>query len=217
MALDTSREAYEQLLRSGTLNKVQRRVLDVLRSRPSGLTRNELDTIGDPGRPNAPLSRRLAELERMGLIVRVGQRGDSGTGRVCDVWQYSGRAEPVEVPCVAGKPTPGTIEKAVRDLRVLLARAVGQDQWHVLVEHHPEVVRVCQWLAAGAPASSRAKQKKDDDHDDHPRSPDDPTTAAPSRPHREHAATLQASPRAGGSGEPADGGGAPPAPPGVSA
>jgi hypothetical protein len=79
---ETSRAAAESF-DGNTLNALQRRVLDLLRSTPGGLTDEEISNrLGM--NPSTERPRRV-ELARRGLVVKAGTR-KTASGRSADVW-----------------------------------------------------------------------------------------------------------------------------------
>lgn len=99
---DTSKEAYQQICANGLLQQRQLETYEIL-YRFGPLTRNEIDERGceEYGvkgvRANPPWSRRLADMERMGVIRRVGQRSDPTTNFLADLWDVTS-ALPVPIP-----------------------------------------------------------------------------------------------------------------------
>ena len=69
----TQLAAWEAIRDSGDLGRYQWETYDFIARNP-GTTRNEIDHALAPGRPNPPYSRRLSELERAGVIHRLGTR-----------------------------------------------------------------------------------------------------------------------------------------------
>lgn len=69
----TQVNAWNAIRSSGALGRYQWMVYDYL-SRHPGVTRNEIDHALAPGLPNPPFSRRLVELERAGVICRLGEK-----------------------------------------------------------------------------------------------------------------------------------------------
>lgn len=97
MTRQTSIAAYRKLVESGRLARSQRAVYRALYE-AGPMTRNELDARLAPGRPNPPHSRRLVELERMGLVRRVDVRPCTVTGDSADAWDVTALEEPRKVP-----------------------------------------------------------------------------------------------------------------------
>jgi DNA-binding NarL/FixJ family response regulator len=79
---ETSRAAAESL-DGNTLNALQRRVLDLLRVTPGGLTDEEIASRLAMN-PSTERPRRI-ELARRGLVVKAGAR-KTASGRNADVW-----------------------------------------------------------------------------------------------------------------------------------
>lgn len=93
----TQRDAYQAIIDSGSLNRMQVAVYRLLCESP-GKTRDEIDHALAPGRPNAGYSRRLVELERMGVIQRVGVRVCTVTGRKKQAWFATKATEAKALP-----------------------------------------------------------------------------------------------------------------------
>lgn len=94
-ATQTQLVAYEQLVQDGRIAGLQRDVYFHLLVVPDApLTRNELDAALGNGAPNAGYSRRLAEMERRGLVRRTTARECRITGRVCETWEAIPDAKP---------------------------------------------------------------------------------------------------------------------------
>jgi hypothetical protein len=111
MTRETSAEAYAYLVSSGALARAQAAVYSALYLH-GPLTRNELDRrLAGPGQPNPTFSRRLADMERMGVIRRVGVRPCAITGRNADAWD------------VTSQVVPAKLEKS-KPLRVLFEQAL---------------------------------------------------------------------------------------------
>ena len=108
---------------------------------PDGMTANELDRHLAPGVINARFSRRLIELERVGLVARRPARECRVSGNRCDVWAYAPHA-PVERPAVPRMPTPD--------------EARGITLWDQAASGPMPVLR--DWLAAGAPRCAEARK-----------------------------------------------------------
>jgi FixJ family two-component response regulator len=79
---ETSRAAAESL-DGKTLNALQRRVMELLRAVPGGLTDEEISSLLGMN-PSTERPRRI-ELARLGLLVKVGTR-KTASGRSADVW-----------------------------------------------------------------------------------------------------------------------------------
>lgn len=86
----TSSEAYRIILESGLLSASRMAVYSHL-YHEGALTRNEIDRNLAEGRPNPTYSRRLAEMERMGVLARVGVRVCAVTGFRADTWDVTDR------------------------------------------------------------------------------------------------------------------------------
>lgn len=77
----TTLEAYRRMEDEGRLSKARWKVWKFLYHQP-GCTRNEIDAGLANGRPNPAFSRRLSELERMGVVER-------GPIRKCTITQFN--------------------------------------------------------------------------------------------------------------------------------
>lgn len=97
MSRQASAAAYAYLIESGRLSRARAEVYAHVYNR-GPQTRNELDAALAPGQPNPTSSRRLADLERMGLMYRVRVRPCKITGRNSDEWDVTDRVQPLEVP-----------------------------------------------------------------------------------------------------------------------
>lgn len=84
----TSAEAYRIIQESGLLSTSRWAVYSHL-FRQGPLTRNEIDRNLAQGRPNPTYSRRLAEMERIGVLARVGERVCSVTGFRAEMWDVT--------------------------------------------------------------------------------------------------------------------------------
>lgn len=83
----TSAEAYAAIMANGRISECRKKVYRYLfESGPK--TRNEIDQALGDGRPNPPYSRRLVEMESMGMLARVGTRKSPG-GLACDLWDVT--------------------------------------------------------------------------------------------------------------------------------
>lgn len=89
----TQAKAYQQLVHDGHLKGLQADVYWFLGS-TGAATRNELDHALGTGKPNAPYSRRLTEMEQRGLVRRAAARECRITGRTCDTWEAIPNANP---------------------------------------------------------------------------------------------------------------------------
>ena len=146
---ENSLAAFRALITNGSLSESRLIAAHALWTHPEGMTANELDRYLSPGVINSRYSRRLIELERMGIVARSGARECSVSGNRCDVWQYAPHA-PVERPAVPRMPTP-------EEARLLL----GQLEQHVFESGRgmSEPMRgLREWLAAGAPRCAEARR-----------------------------------------------------------
>lgn len=82
-------DAHEAITKNGLLSRSRWQVYDAL-FLFGPLSRNELDVrLKGPDMPNPTFSRRLVELERLGVAVRGGKRPCSVTGEPCDAWDVT--------------------------------------------------------------------------------------------------------------------------------
>lgn len=96
----TSRESYRLLVESGALKGKQAKALDAVMRHGPATSGEIIQTLG----PNVNLWRaRFTELQGKGMIVEVGQRRCTITGRTAIVWQYSGRTKPLELQHRVGR------------------------------------------------------------------------------------------------------------------
>lgn len=147
----TSIEAYRRIEEDGSLSAAQWAVYDALFRSPAGLTRNELDQKLSPGRPNALHSRRLAEMERAGVVRRLAARACSVSGHKCEVWDVTD-AVPSEVGR-RGRQSKAPPMPSRADAAALLPAI--DEQLGRLGDGAPEhLVALRAWLAAGAPRSA---------------------------------------------------------------
>jgi len=91
---DNSRRAYETIVENGLLGRGYLRVYTHIFNNGS-TTRNKLDAALCPGKANPWPSRRLVEMERMGVLAVVGQ-DESGPHRM-DIWDVTCNL-PVQLP-----------------------------------------------------------------------------------------------------------------------
>ena len=89
---ENSRAAYAAIMASGKISASRKAVYRYLHEHGPA-TRNQIDRALGNGEPNPAYSRRLTELEAMGLIARVGTTGR--TGRIgSDLWDVTECSEP---------------------------------------------------------------------------------------------------------------------------
>lgn len=141
---ENSLAAFRALIADGSISEARLTVAHALWLHPDGMTANELDRHLAPGVINARFSRRLIELERMGLVARRPARECRVSGNRCDVWVYAPHA-PVDRPAVPRMPTP---DEAVW-LASALRRPWPQDGMEATL---------LAWLAAGAPRCAEARK-----------------------------------------------------------
>ena len=142
---ENSLAAFRALITNGSLSESRLIAAHALWTHPEGMTANELDRYLSPGVINSRYSRRLIELERMGIVARSGARECSVSGNRCDVWQYAPHA-PVERPAVPRMPTPEEAAWLVEAFDMGCRAPIGE--WYILRE----------WLAAGAPRCAEARR-----------------------------------------------------------
>ena len=144
----TSLDAWQRIQEEGLLRQAEQAVYGALFRSEAGLTRNELDRQLAPGQPNAPYSRRLAEMERSGAVRRVGARGCAVSGHTCEVWDVTDgipvRAEPEAAPPMPTTEQAPALAREVEQ-RIADVRRAGCEPSEALLVLHA-------WLAAGAPA-----------------------------------------------------------------
>lgn len=83
----TSEQAYAAIVASGWISDCRKKVYAYL-YREGPRSRNEIDRALSNGEPNPPYSRRLVEMERMGILARVGTRKSEGSP-ACDLWDVT--------------------------------------------------------------------------------------------------------------------------------
>lgn len=88
MIRQTSLDAYRIITESRALSAARLAVYRYLFEH-GPLTRNEIDKGLAQGRPNPTYSRRLAEMERMAVLQRVGERVCSITGFRAELWDVT--------------------------------------------------------------------------------------------------------------------------------
>lgn len=104
-----------------TLAKSQAAVVGLLIERPS-LTRNEIDRELGHGMVNAVFSRRLAELERMGVLSRGPVRACSVTGHPCETWVVTWEMPSKPPSGKARRSKRKVVESAFQTIASLLER-----------------------------------------------------------------------------------------------
>ena len=128
-----------QICANGLLQQRQLETYEVL-FRFGPLTRNEIDEKGceEYGvkgvRANPPWSRRLADMERMGVVRRVGQRPDPTTNFLADLWDVTS-ALPKALP----KAKRFTKKQKHAALKVLLTLLGEREE--------PALEPLVEWLA----------------------------------------------------------------------
>lgn len=117
----TSLEAYQSLRDSGVLSNLRWAVYDAL-FHHGPMTRNELDArLKGQSTINASYSRRLTELESIGLAHRPETKLCPHTNRRCDAWDVTSLHRPVAPP--PAPPTKGTV---IASLKQLLREACAE-------------------------------------------------------------------------------------------
>jgi len=116
--------AFAELKASGLLSKRRLEVYEYLATHPGGTTRNELDAALGGGRPNPAHSRRLAELQRLGIAhVLALPRPCSVTNAPSAVWVASlpevalATLRSAPKPVASSALTNAELVEAVRDIR----------------------------------------------------------------------------------------------------
>ncbi len=154
----TSRAGYQRMCDEGLLAPTRLKVYTALFLH-GPLTRNELNAVCHRlFGPQTQYDKRLAEMERLGVLGRCGERACRITTHTCDLWDVTAHipdaptgdddSEPPPPPIV-GRPEPADLEGAVQDLRGLLADRVD--------DLTPRLLHLLQWLAQGA--KNRRKPK----------------------------------------------------------
>lgn len=116
---DNSRRAYETIVENGLLRRAYLIIyVHVFNHGPT--TRNKLDASICPGKANPWPSRRLVEMERMGVLAVVGQ-DESGPHRM-DIWDVTDNL-PVDLP-----PRESLKVRVRRELRDLEAAMIDPVQ-----------------------------------------------------------------------------------------
>ena len=91
----TGLAAYNYLRDNDVLSRLRWVVYDCL-FHHGPMTRNELDAhLRGSSAINPSYSRRLVELERMGMAKRTHVRACGYTGHLCDAWEVTNRIEPL--------------------------------------------------------------------------------------------------------------------------
>jgi hypothetical protein len=111
---DNSRRAYETIVENGLLSRAYLAIYThVFNHGP--VTRNKLDAALCPGKANPWPSRRLVEMERMGVLAVVGQ-DESGPHRM-DIWDVTCNL-PVDLPKRVS--LKNQVRRELRDLEAAL-------------------------------------------------------------------------------------------------
>jgi len=142
---ENSIAAFRKLLGDGSISEARLTVAHALWTHPDGMTANELDRHLAPGVINARFSRRLIELERMGLVARRPARECRVSGNKCDVWVYAPHA-PAERPAVPRMPTPD-------EARMMASPDCINSRGYL-----DSLALLRAWLAAGAPRCAEARK-----------------------------------------------------------
>jgi hypothetical protein len=88
MTRRTSVEAFLAIIASDRISESKKAVYKYLYEHGSA-TRNEIDQALGEGTPNPTYSRRLVELEAMGVVARVGERRCMVTDFKSDLWDVT--------------------------------------------------------------------------------------------------------------------------------
>ena len=146
----TQMDAYEALKETGALSRLQWETYHGL-YRLGPLTRNELDTTLAPGKANPPFSRRLAELERFGVIHRALERPCRVTQRVCDAWDITDRKVLLPDPRPERRPDAKVLQAQLALTVAALRRYMQGDPCRCqprTLFSEGVVCRLCQAVAA---------------------------------------------------------------------
>lgn len=128
----TSIEAYRIIRDSGLLSAARWKVYDFLYCK-GPITRNELDYHLAEGRPNPAYSRRLAEMERAGVLARVGERPCTITGFTAELWDVTD-----QLPRKVERQT--TNAQKLRQIAMLVTGQTAQDAPFATIEAIRELV-----------------------------------------------------------------------------
>lgn len=109
----TQASAYRAIIESGELSRLQRAVYEWLYQHPFS-TRDELDSALGDGKPNCGASRRLAEMERGGVVERGPSRCCRITGRMKETWATS-CASTVNKAAMKAKPKRELLIEQIRE------------------------------------------------------------------------------------------------------
>lgn len=146
---ETSRQAYEYLEQSGLLPKRKMQVYATIFLAGGPITRNELNyrarkTYRDP----AQYDKRLAEMQRLGLLIKVGfTRECTVTKRNCELWDVTGRVPPAYARPSA-KPPSGTRPKMpARPEPAVLRKGVAAILENVGAGDDADLRAVLDWLS----------------------------------------------------------------------
>ena len=136
---ETSREAYRHLIETGQLKGRQAAALDaVIKYGPA--TSGEIIAKGMLGDNTNLWRSRFVDLQARGLIREVGQRPCRISGRMCLLWEATGRSKPLDVK--KGHRANGKlerVEKILREHSTLLA-IEGAESIHELAERIVEAL-----------------------------------------------------------------------------
>lgn len=111
----TSQAAFEDVMDSGRVAKMQEMVFNLLDRNPDGLTRSEIDeALKAPGEVNPSYHKRLSELERAGKVWKCEKRSCGVTGRTVYVWRTEqhakAAAEAVQPPAAPQPPAQPAVD-----------------------------------------------------------------------------------------------------------
>lgn len=87
MYQQTSKEAYEELVKTGKINKRQGQVLNVLNEHPFPMTNQEISYLS--GMPINCVTPRVKELREKGYVVEAYKKVDPASGRRAIAWRIA--------------------------------------------------------------------------------------------------------------------------------
>jgi len=143
LSRQTSRDAYDEIQRTGVINEKQRLVYNWLyRNGPA--TAGEVTlALKKPHEVHPSYHRRLDELSERGVADRIGERECKVTGRNVTLWDVTDnlpRLGPAKK--VIRRPTGAQFRRAVTELRRIYK--IHED---TAMEFSEDLQYVCKWLA----------------------------------------------------------------------
>lgn len=139
----TTLAAYDAIRRNGLLSRSRFAVYECLLEH-GPLTRNELDHRLSHGSVNPTYSRRLVELERLGVVQRVGTFRCSITGFECDAWDVTD-----SLPQASRPTRRPSLRRIVEDLAAMKPLCgIGSDYCHFCHQENGLHAPNCVWLRA---------------------------------------------------------------------